>query len=90
MIKNRLVRRSSVKNPQVLIVQLRRREYIDEENSNKSNPVEWSCRWFVRGHWRNQYYKSENVHKPIWIDPYIKGPEDKPLKEPVKTFAVIR
>ncbi|CCH30612.1 putative secreted protein [Saccharothrix espanaensis DSM 44229] len=31
------------------------------------------------GRWRNQYCPSRNDHRPILIDPYFAGPEDKPL-----------
>lgn len=41
--------------------------------------VEWQHRWIVNGHWRMQWYPTLNDHMPIWIAPYIKGPEDKPL-----------
>lgn len=50
------------------------REGIDDDE-----PVLWSHRWIVRGFWRNQYYPSKDSHEPIWIDPYIKGPEGMPL-----------
>jgi hypothetical protein len=35
--------------------------------------------WVVRGHWRNQPYKRQDVVRPIWIAPHIKGPEGAPL-----------
>ena len=42
--------------------------------------VEWSRRWFVRGHWRDQPYgPGMSLRRLKWIDPYIKGPSDKPL-----------
>lgn len=41
---------------------------------------EYTCRWMVKGHWRQQWYPSRQVHRPIWINPHIKGPDDKPLK----------
>ena len=44
--------------------------------------IEWTHRWLVRGHWRNQPYKGENgetEYRYIWIHPHIKGPEDAPL-----------
>lgn len=41
---------------------------------------EYTCRWMVRGHWRQQWYPSREVHRPVWINPHIKGPEDQPLK----------
>lgn len=40
---------------------------------------DWSHRWLVSGHWRNQWYPSEGVHRPIWIDAFVKGPSDAPL-----------
>jgi hypothetical protein len=52
--------------------------------------IEWSCQWVVRGHWRNQYYPSVQGNIPIWILPYIKGPDDKPLRNPEHVFQVIR
>lgn len=41
---------------------------------------ERSHRWWVRGHFRNQYYPSTGDHSLIWIEPYMKGPEDAPVK----------
>lgn len=42
--------------------------------------VEWSRRWMVRGHWRLQPHgEGRALRKAIWIDPYVKGPADKPL-----------
>lgn len=41
---------------------------------------EYSHRWVVQGHWRNQPYgENMELRRPKWIAPYIKGPEDKPL-----------
>jgi hypothetical protein len=28
---------------------------------------------WVRGHWRNQWYRTENVNRRIWIDGFVKG-----------------
>lgn len=39
----------------------------------------YSHRWVVRGHWRRQWYPSQNRHIPIWITDHIAGPEDKPV-----------
>jgi hypothetical protein len=48
--------------------------------SSRGGSVEWSRRWMVRGHWRLQPYGPERaLRRPVWIDPYVKGPEDKPL-----------
>lgn len=52
--------------------------------------VAWRHRWMVKGHWRNQPYRSlgEGVTKPIWIAPYLKGPEGAPVLRTPKVHAV--
>jgi hypothetical protein len=38
-------------------------------------------RWWVRGHWRNQPYGPGRAQRRlIYIDPQLRGPEDKPIK----------
>lgn len=59
------------------LVTLRKRQ---RKESGEEQTVEWSCRWLVGGHWRNQYYPKTQEHRPIFIFPYEKGPDDKPLK----------
>lgn len=44
--------------------------------------VDWQHRWIVKGHWRNQYYRGSSQHKLIFISPYVKGPDGKPLLSP--------
>jgi hypothetical protein len=47
--------------------------------------------WLVSGHWRKQFYRSTGEHRPKWIEPYVKGSEDQPLKPPTETvFRVSR
>lgn len=36
-------------------------------------------RWMVKGHWRQQWYPSLGMHRPVWVAPYVKGPEGAPL-----------
>jgi hypothetical protein len=50
----------------------------DHEGSESS--VDWKHRWLVSGHHRAQWCPSTQDHKLIWIAPYIKGPEDAPMK----------
>jgi hypothetical protein len=52
--------------------------------------VEWACQWIVGGHWRNQWYPSKHEYRPKYIASYVKGPEDKPLRNPGRLFAVVR
>ena len=51
--------------------------------SSASRPASgrtYSHRWVVRGHWRRQWYPSQNRHHPIWITEYIAGPDNSPVK----------
>jgi hypothetical protein len=50
--------------------------------------VDWRHKWWVTGHHRAQWYSKEKAHKVIWIAPYVKGPEDKPVLE--KIYSVQR
>lgn len=77
-------------DPVVRVVELRRKEARDH-SQDAGDPVDWHCRWLVSGHWRQQWFPSQQRHQPVWITPYVKGPDDKPLKEPgAKVFAVVR
>lgn len=78
--------------PMCNVVALRRRlNNRHDSASDSERSVEWQCRWLVRGHWRKQYYQKAQRHVPIFIEPYVKGPDDKPMKTPSPTvFAVTR
>ena len=48
--------------------------------SEGSGTVEWSRRWMVRGHWHTVAHgPRKSLRRVQWYDPYVKGPEDKPL-----------
>lgn len=59
----------------VTVVTLRRPK---QPTSGEHANVDWTHRWVVSGHWRWQPYK-DGTHRQIWIAPYVKGPDDKPL-----------
>lgn len=62
----------------VSVIALRHKSARGEGDSD----IEWSHRWLVRGHWRNQPCKDENgewTTRMVWIHPHVKGPDDKPL-----------
>lgn len=47
---------------------------------SRGSQVEWARRWIVRGHWRQQPCgPASSLRRITWIDPFVKGPEDKPL-----------
>jgi hypothetical protein len=67
------------------VITLRRLERLSQSPKEAGErEVDWSCQWWVSGHWRNQYYPSMYSHQALRIAPYIKGPTNKPIKEPVR------
>lgn len=89
-VRRRLAREGYHHEPLVRVVELRRKA-AHSEHAGESESVEWSHQWIVSGHWRQQWYPSLDTTQPRWIMPYVKGPEDKPLKPPrAKVFAVVR
>lgn len=88
-LKRRLDKTKPLHDPEILVIKLRHRDSISD-NPNRTSQ-EWSCHWIVRGHWRQQWYRSAQKYRPKWICPYVKGPADKPFKEPdIPIYAVIR
>lgn len=83
--------------PSVKVIALRRNERSSDvaktpvlEGESKALR-EYSYRWIVAGHNRLQACGPERKYRRlIWIDPYPKGPEDKPLKTHQKVYAVVR
>lgn len=41
----------------------------------------YRVRWAVRGHWRQQWYPSLGLNRPVFIHPYLKGPDGAPFKD---------
>jgi hypothetical protein len=72
-----------------VVVQLRKTEYKSGEKSDDGRFIDWSHRWVVGGHWRWQPYK-ETGKKRIWIAPYVKGPDDKPLVMKDKVYVLAK
>jgi hypothetical protein len=74
--------------PVVKVVQLRRLIH-PSPTAAAGQDVEWSCQWLVGQHWHR--YHTKNGIEKRWLMPYVKGPEDKPLKMPrARVFAVVR
>lgn len=80
----RRAEREGTQAPEIIkVVKLRRYEEARTRAiAAGANPVDWQWQWEVTGHWRSQFYPSENAHRQIFIDSYIKGPEDKPFRNP--------
>lgn len=72
------------------VITLRRRQAMDAPEG-EGNHIDYRWRFVVSGHWRMQWYPSLQQHIPVWIMPYVKGPDDKPLKPPSeRVFQVVR
>lgn len=60
--------------------------------SIQGDPIDWSHRWEVRGHWRKTRYlgKDRNgdyrVNGHTWVTEHEKGPEDLPLIKKTRLF----
>lgn len=82
--------------PSVRVIQLRRseRKHHDENESPEAAEARhYSCRWVVSGHWRNQPFGiGHSQRRLIFISPYVKGPDNQPLKAsvPERVYAVTR
>jgi hypothetical protein len=73
----RRAKRYKMKEKNVTVIRLRRPKSKAE---HEGEPMQHDHRWVVRGHWRNQWFPSLDIHRQIYIHEYIKGPEDKPLR----------
>jgi hypothetical protein len=72
----RRAQRLGFKPREIVVVRLRRPKH---QPTDTERSVAWSHRWVVHGFWRNQWFPSLKIHRQIYINDYIKGPDDMPL-----------
>lgn len=78
-------------DPKVTVVKLRRLREPSDHEPGDGTGREWHHRWIVGGHWRNQPFgPGRSLRRPVWIAPYVKGPEGKPLVSRPKVKALVR
>jgi hypothetical protein len=88
-------RKRHYRTEDVTVITLRRQRQPHELDHGESD-IEYKWQWVVRGHWRNQYYGTlgevgdPNAYRQIWISPYMKGPEDAPIKPVKRAFEFTR
>jgi hypothetical protein len=82
--------RAGVEVENVKVITLRREESQPKAVRDQPLDIPWSHRWVVDEHIRNQWYPSLGMHLPITINPYVKGPEDKPLVIKDRVYQVNR
>lgn len=64
----------------VRVVRIRDRAHAPQPREDEDSGARtYHVRWTVRGHWRRQWYPSRQEHRPVWINPHVKGPSDAPL-----------
>lgn len=61
--------------------------HIHHEPTHGGGGRDYQHQWVVRGHWRKQWYRSQDRHIPIWIAPHIKGPDGAPILGGEKIYA---
>lgn len=82
--------------PEIQTVAIRRTAREEAKSGSGSGKVDWSCCWEVSGHWRKQFYPSletpdgKGGHKPKYIKPYKKGPDEKPFRTKDGTLYVVK
>jgi hypothetical protein len=70
--------------PDVRSVLLRKPE--TRKSQEAGGESHYSVQFFVTRHLRKQWYPSKNGHRPKWIEPYIKGPDNAPFKPPTRSI----
>jgi hypothetical protein len=71
--------------PSVNVVNLRRRP-VPEGREAPVKGRSYGVQWIVKGHWRDQAYGAgRSLRRRIYIAPYLKGPQDAPVKAPAPT-----
>ena len=84
-----MARRKGRKLNSVLkVVSFRRMEYYRQQEQGKHLDREYHWQWLVRGHWRRQPYGHGASYKNIFIQAFVKGPQNAPPKLPVRTLFV--
>ncbi len=85
--ERRRLARQKLDDKPVRVINLRRRAHA---SASGESDREYHHQWIVRGHWRQQWYATREVHRPVWIAPHIKGPEGAPMLGGEKVHAWTR
>jgi hypothetical protein len=73
------------------VLLLRRAAARGDDEVSVGDGVNWSCRWWVGAHWRKQRVGPKKAEiRPTFVGPYMKGPENKPVRLRRRIIAVVR
>ena len=66
--------------PDVRVIHIRRAQRAQPPSGRAGSTREYEVQWWVGGHWRT-YWCGPGRRRPEdrWIDPYLAGPDDKPV-----------
>lgn len=79
------LRRLGEQAPMIRVIELRRPQHSSSDPGLSGR--EYQHQWIVKGHWRQQWYATRQVHRPVWIAPHVKGPEGAPMIGGEKVYA---
>lgn len=83
--------REGMESTDVTVVTLRRRGIADPDRVMETHDVRWGHRWVVDGHWhRYRVGPGRQEVRRMWVDSYVKGPDDKPLVVKKKIYDLRR
>jgi hypothetical protein len=88
--RRRMVREKWEPVERIRVIRYRRYTYHTLQQGQEHRQVDWKFRWVVRGHWRNQWFTKDQEHRPVYIHQFVKGPPDRPMKDPSRLFAAVR
>lgn len=84
--RRRAAREGHREPPPVRLIRLRR---LHGAYAGTGRPGQWYHQWIVRGHWRMQPWgPGRQYRRPVWIAPFVKGPEGAPLLGGEKVYVV--
>jgi hypothetical protein len=75
----RKIKQNSIEEVSSIRIVNLRKIHSKSDTDSLSSHRDWSYRWLVSGHWRNQYVPSVSAHRLQWINSYVKGDESLPL-----------
>lgn len=95
------LRRLALSLDPVLVIDLRRRKYLEHPDADDSDAGrKQRVRSIVRGHWHSFWVGPNHAQHPggtegkvliqQWVMPYMRGPEDAPIKPRTDTVHVVR
>ncbi len=78
-------KRRKARDIPVQVVDVRRPRGSGGSSDTGDHPLDHEYRWQVKGYFRMQPYGPRGaVRRKTWIDPHVRGPEDKPIKPRVE------